>query len=82
MLKFILPTTELFYQNCTRCFSQTALLANEKSNLFKLRKSTGYALSKCKDALEKHNGNVEEVFNEQIIGFLLLFTNSNQYKGI
>lgn len=32
------------------------------SNLFKLRKSTGYALAKCKEALEKHNGNVEEVF--------------------
>jgi hypothetical protein len=32
-----------------------------KSGLFKLRKLTGYALSKCKEALEKHNNSVEQV---------------------
>lgn len=31
------------------------------TSLFKLRKSTGYALSKCKEALEKNNQNIEEV---------------------
>lgn len=31
------------------------------SSLYHLRKATGYALSKCKEALEKNNGNVEEV---------------------
>ena len=58
MLKFLLPKTELIFN---RCFSQTNILADQtKSNLFKLRKSTGYALSKCKEAIEKYNGNVEE----------------------
>ena len=31
------------------------------SNLFKLRKATGYGMSKCKEALEKCSGNVEQV---------------------
>lgn len=31
------------------------------SSLYHLRKATGYALSKCKEALEKNNGSVEEV---------------------
>ena len=62
MLKLIMPTAESITRNLTRSFSQTKLVAQQpQSNLFKLRKSTGYALSKCKEALEKHNGNVEEV---------------------
>lgn len=61
MLKHILPTSEWIYQNFTRSFAKSSLVANQQSNLFKLRKSTGYALAKCKEALEKHNGNVEEV---------------------
>lgn len=44
---------------CVRFQSGDAKANN--SNLYKLRKSTGYALSKCKEALEKTNGNVEEV---------------------
>lgn len=43
---------------CVRFQSGDAKANN--SNLYKLRKSTGYALSKCKEALEKTNGNVEE----------------------
>ncbi|RNA41140.1 elongation factor mitochondrial [Brachionus plicatilis] len=38
------------------------------SNLFKLRKSTGYALNKCKEALEKNEGDIEAAtkwLNEQ-----------------
>ena len=52
-------------------FESKSLLQEVKasnSNLFKLRKSTGYALNKCKEALEKNNGNVEEAtkwLNEQ-----------------
>lgn len=61
MLKYILPSTDLIYQNFTRSFTKSNLLTSQQSNLFKLRKSTGYALAKCKEALEKHNGNVEEV---------------------
>ena len=58
MLKLLLPKSEFFF---SRSFSQTKLLGDQaKSNLFKLRKSTGYALSKCKEAIEKYNGNVEE----------------------
>jgi hypothetical protein len=63
MFKFILPTAEsIITRNFARSFSKTKLIAQQtQSNLFKLRKSTGYALSKCKEALEKHNGSVEEV---------------------
>lgn len=47
----------------TRTFFESKSLLQEakgsNSNLFKLRKSTGYALSKCKEALEKHDGNIE-----------------------
>lgn len=46
-----------------RKISQSKSLFEEtkgsSSNLFKLRKSTGYALNKCKEALEKHEGNIE-----------------------
>lgn len=34
---------------------------SSNSNLFKIRKATGYALNRCKEALEKNNGNIEEV---------------------
>lgn len=42
-----------------RCFSQT-LINYQKSNLSQLRKQTGYALSKCKAALDKFEGNIEQ----------------------
>lgn len=46
-----------------RKITQSKILLQEtkgsSSNLFKLRKSTGYALNKCKEALEKHEGNIE-----------------------
>lgn len=32
----------------------------QKSGLFQLRKSTGYALSKCREAIQKFDGNVEQ----------------------
>ncbi len=63
MLKQLFPR-DLFNALLTRNISTSICLlqANStNSNLYKLRKSTGYALSKCKEALEKHNGNVEEV---------------------
>ena len=37
--------------------------ASNNSALYKLRKSTGYGMSKCKDALEKNNNNIEDVKN-------------------
>ncbi|CAF0961510.1 unnamed protein product [Brachionus calyciflorus] len=55
--------------NLVRSFSESkCLLQESKSNLFKLRKTTGYALNKCKEALEKNHGNVDEAtkwLNEQ-----------------
>jgi hypothetical protein len=59
------PLAILCQVNSFRCFSQT-FVNNQQGNLYKLRKSTGYALSKCKEALEKYNGNVEEVFNNKV----------------
>ena len=50
--------------NLIRNFSNTESLLQQKaanSSLYALRKSTGYALNKCKEALEKNNGNVEQV---------------------
>lgn len=61
-------TKSIFVRNF---FDSKSLLQEAKasnSNLFKLRKSTGYALNKCKEALEKTNGSVEEAtkwLNEQ-----------------
>ena len=67
MFKFLKHPAELVCKISVRNFSQTIVLSQGKSgstsNLFKLRKSTGYALSKCKDALEKHSNNLEEVTN-------------------
>jgi elongation factor Ts len=40
-------------------FQFTQIFGNQ-SNLSKLRKSTGYALSLCKNALEKNNNDVEK----------------------
>lgn len=65
MFKFLKHPAELICKISVRNFSQTIVLSQAKSgsssNLFKLRKSTGYALSKCKEALEKHSNNLEEV---------------------
>lgn len=62
------PTQFLINTNFTRSLFETKCLFQSQdqakpnsSNLFKLRKSTGYALNKCKEALEKHAGNIEEV---------------------
>ena len=38
--------------------------AVEKSSLAKLRKRTGYSFSKCKEALEKHQNDLKEVFTD------------------
>jgi hypothetical protein len=32
-----------------------------KSGLFKLRKTTGFGMAKCREALTKYDGNIEEV---------------------
>ena len=69
MLKFLKISVEFGGKSGTavRFFSESAKNAQQttatasSSNLFKLRKSTGYALSKCKEALEKHSGDVEQV---------------------
>ena len=69
MLKFLKISAEFGGKSgaAVRCFSESAKIAQQttatasSSNLFKLRKSTGYALSKCKEALEKHSGDVEQV---------------------
>ena len=48
----------------TKCLFQSAPAppkAAGNSLLYKLRKSTGYGMSKCKEALEKTNNNIEEV---------------------
>ncbi len=75
MIKMIKSQQILFNFNSAtntvlkRSFGQSnSLLQNAESkkmnntSLYKLRKSTGYALSKCREALEKHNGNIDEVF--------------------
>lgn len=48
-----------FFGHSASQFQQTAAPEN-KSNLYKLRKSTGFALSKCREAIEKFNGNIDE----------------------
>ena len=46
----------------SKCLLQTVTpKAGSNSNLYKLRKSTGYGMSKCKEALEKNNNNIDEV---------------------
>lgn len=67
MFNFLKHPAQLVCKISVRNFSQTIVLSQTKSgsssNLFKLRKSTGYALSKCKEALEKHSNNLEEATN-------------------
>lgn len=62
MFKFLKnPGAQLVCSISVRNFSESFVkLQKAPSNLGALRKSTGYALSKCKIALEKHDGNVEE----------------------
>jgi hypothetical protein len=50
--------------NFIRNFSQTEILLQQKASnsaLYSLRKSTGYALNKCREALEKNEGDVDQV---------------------
>ena len=68
MFKIILrPAKSLFglAQLEVKSFSTSFVALNDakKSNsaLYTLRKSTGYAFNKCKEALEKHNGDIEQV---------------------
>jgi hypothetical protein len=73
MIKIIKTQQSIFNLNTgsilIRTFANTSsVLQNaaepKKTNntsLYKLRKSTGYALSKCREALEKFNGNIDEV---------------------
>ena len=58
--------------NFSRQFSQSEILCQQSkqasSGLYALRKSTGYALNKCREALEKHNGDIQAAtkwLNEQ-----------------
>ena len=61
MFKFLKQSADLMCQTSNvRSFSVTFVSGQRPtSNLAKLRKSTGYALTKCKAALEKHDGDVE-----------------------
>ena len=46
----------------SKCMFQTTTpKTGANSNLYKLRKTTGYGMARCKDALEKNNNNVDEV---------------------
>jgi hypothetical protein len=73
MIKIIKTQQSIFNLNTgsilIRTFANTSSLQNaaepkktNNTNLYKLRKSTGYALSKCREALEKFNGNIDEVY--------------------
>ena len=57
-----IPTRNIFE---TKCLLQSPpsppKSSTNNSALYKLRKSTGYGMSKCKEALEKNNNNIEEV---------------------
>ena len=71
MINILKVRTNLFSNSVVvssvRSVFETKSLFNEvktgaaNSNLFKLRKATGYGMSKCKEALEKCSGNVEQV---------------------
>lgn len=54
------PSSTLTLQIQKNFISTEQKTTASKSALFELRKSTGYALSKCRDAIEKFDGNVEE----------------------
>lgn len=62
-------------------FQSTDQQKVNNSNLYRLRKATGYALSKCKEALEKMNGDIEKVFftfaYEKIASF---YSSSKNYR--
>lgn len=61
MLKFLQQPAQLICSISVRDFSSTFRnLQKPSSNLAKLRKTTGYALSKCKTALDKFDDNLEE----------------------
>lgn len=64
MFKFLKQSTQMFSQTVsvgTRSFSVTCVAAQKPaSGLAALRKNTGYALAKCKAALEKFNGDVDQ----------------------
>ena len=62
MFKFLKQPVQLICSISVRDFSSSFVNLQQKSssNLGKLRKTTGYGLSKCKTALDKFDGNVEE----------------------
>jgi elongation factor Ts len=61
MLKFLKQPAQLICSISVRDFSSTFRnFQKPSSNLAKLRKTTGYALSKCKTALDKFDDNLEE----------------------
>jgi len=59
MFKFLKQSSQLISQ--TRDINITCFASQKQaSGLAALRKNTGYALAKCKAALEKFDGNVEQ----------------------
>ena len=70
IFKLIRSQTNLtFKSSFNRAFSQTKLFfqqatkpgTSSTSGLYALRKATGYALNKCREALEKNNGDIQTV---------------------
>ena len=64
----ITPVRNIFESNSLQQSTpSTPKPTANNSVLYKLRKSTGYGMSKCKEALEKHNNDLEAVTKRNII---------------